>query len=65
MPAGGIIGRPLDWPESSLAGYATFKLPLHFPRALLFKRISATAHADAYEDEQNRRGLHLLILGSD
>jgi hypothetical protein len=62
MPACRIIGRPLDWAEGPLPGYATLKLPLYFPRGLLFKRISAAARDQPCEDEQDRRAFHLLIL---
>jgi hypothetical protein len=32
---------------------------------VLFKRISAAARDQPCDDEQDRRGFHLLILGSD
>ena len=38
-----IVGRPLDWAERSLPGYAALKLPLYFLGAALFKGISAAA----------------------
>ena len=60
-----VIGRPLDWAERSLPGYAALKLPLHFLRAALFHRISAAARAQPREDEQDRRAFHLLILESE
>jgi hypothetical protein len=63
MLAGGIFGRPVDWAEGSLPGYAALKLPLYFLRAVLFKRISAAARDQRpYDHEQNRYALHLLIL---
>jgi hypothetical protein len=65
MLTGGIIGRPLDWTERSLPGYAALKLPLYFLRAVLFKRISAAARDQPSEDEQDRRAFHLLILESE
>jgi hypothetical protein len=65
MPAGRIVGRSFDWAERPLPGYATLKLPLYFPCAVLFKRISAAARDQPCDDEQDRRGFHLLILGSD
>jgi hypothetical protein len=58
-----IIGRPLDWAECSLPGYAALKLPLYFLRAALFNRISAAARDQRpYDHELNRYALHLLIL---
>jgi hypothetical protein len=65
MLAGGIIGRPLDWAECPLPGYAALKLPLYFLRAAVFNRISAAARAQPCEDEQDRRAFHLLILESE
>jgi hypothetical protein len=65
MPACRIIGRPLDWAEGPLPGYAALKLSLYFPRAVLFKRISAAARDQPCEDEQDRRAFHLLILESE
>ena len=65
MLAGRIVGRPLDWAERSLPGYAALKLPLYFLRAVLFNRISAAARDQPCDDEQDRRGFHLLILGSE
>jgi hypothetical protein len=60
-----IIGRPLDWAEGSLPGYAALKLPLYFLRAALLKRISATArHQRPCDHEQDRHAFHLLILES-
>jgi hypothetical protein len=38
---------------------------LYFPRAVLFKRISAAARDQPCEDEQDRRAFHLLILESE
>ena len=60
-----IIGRPLDWAEGSLPGYAALKLPLYFLRAAVFNRISAAARDQPSEDEQDRRAFHLLILESE
>jgi len=60
-----IIGRPLDWAECPLPGYAALKLPLYFLRAAVFNRISAAARAQPCEDEQDRRAFHLLILESE
>jgi hypothetical protein len=65
MPACRIIGRSLDGAERPLPGYAALKLPLHFPRAVLFKWISAAARDQPCEDEQRRRAFHLLILESE
>jgi hypothetical protein len=60
-----IFGRPLDWAERPLPGYAALKLPLYFPRGLLFKRISAAARDQQCENEQDRRAFHLFILESE
>jgi hypothetical protein len=60
-----IFGRPLDWAEGALPGYAALKLPLYFPRRTLFKRVSAAARDQPCEKEQDRRAFHLLILGSE
>jgi hypothetical protein len=60
-----IFGRPLDWAERPLPGYAALKLPLYFPRGLLFKRISAAARDQPCENEQDRRAFHLFILESE
>ena len=57
-----IVGRPLDWAERSLPGYAALKLPLYFLRAALFQGIRAAARERPCEDEQERRAFHLLIL---
>jgi hypothetical protein len=65
MLAGRIIGRPLDWTEGPLPGYAAPKLSLYFLRAVLFKRISAAARDQPCDDEQHRRAFHLLILESE
>jgi hypothetical protein len=65
MLAGRIFGRPLDWAERSLPGYAALKLPLYFLRAVFFKRISAAARGQPCDAEQDRRGFHLLILESE
>ena len=65
MLAGRIFGRPVDRAERSLPGYAALKLPLHFLRALLFKRISAAARDQPRDDEQDRRAFHPLILESE
>ena len=65
MPAGRIVGRSFDWAERPLPGYATLKLPLYFPCAVLFNRISAAAGDQPCDDEQDRRGFHLLILESE
>jgi hypothetical protein len=62
MSAGRIFGRPVDRAERSLPGHAPLKLPLYFPRAVLFKRISTPARDQPCDDEQDRRGFHLLIL---
>jgi hypothetical protein len=60
-----ITGGPLHWAERSLAGDAALKLPLHFLRAALFKRISAATRSQPCDHEQDRQALHLLILGSE
>jgi hypothetical protein len=60
-----IFGRPVHWAEGPLPGYAALKLPLYFPRAVLFKRISAAARDQPCDDEQDRRAFHLLILESE
>jgi hypothetical protein len=60
-----IFGRPLDWAEGSLPGYAALKLPLYFPRGTLFKRVSAAARDQPCENEQDRRAFHPLILESE
>ena len=60
-----IFGRPVHWAEGPLPGYAALKLPLYFPRAVLFKRISAAARDQACDDEQDRRAFHLLILENE
>ena len=65
MLAGRIIRRPLDGAKRSLPGYAALKLPLHFLRAALFNRISAAAHDQPCDEEQDRRAFHLLILESE
>jgi hypothetical protein len=65
MLARRIFGRPLDRAERSLPGYAALKLPLHFLRAALFKRISAASRDQPCEEEQDRRAFHLLILESE
>src|SRR5919106_5903438 len=60
-----VIGRPLDWAEGPLPGYAALKLTLYFLRAVLFHRISTAARDQTCRDEQDRRAFHLLILESD
>jgi hypothetical protein len=60
-----IIGRPLDWAECPLPGYAALKLPLYFLRAAVFNRISAAARDQPSEDEQDPHAFHLLILESE
>ena len=65
MLARRIIGRPFDWAKRSLSGRAAFKLPLHFLRGPLFKRISAAARDQPCNREQNRHALHPHILESE
>jgi hypothetical protein len=65
MPGGRIIGRPLDWTEGPLPGYAALKLPLYLLGAVFFNRISAAARDQPCDDEQDRRAFHLLILESE
>ena len=53
-------------PELTLTCDAAFELALDFLCAPLFDRIGTTAHHQCVCDrEQDRQGLHLLILGSD
>ena len=60
-----VAGWAIHRPELTLTGDATFELALDFLCAPLFERIGATAHHHCVSDrEQDRQGLHLLILGS-
>jgi hypothetical protein len=56
----------LEWNECSLPGDATLQLRLNFRARALFERIGATARNQyAAGRNENRRRLHLLILGSE
>ncbi|MDB6147164.1 MAG: hypothetical protein JWO45_828 [Spartobacteria bacterium] len=63
---GGIVRRPIDRTDCSLASDAALKLGSHFVGASFFQRIGTTARS---EDEcccqENRQALHLFILESD
>jgi hypothetical protein len=62
MLCGGVTGRSLQRPESSLAGYSSFELPLNFLRAALFEGVGAATHTQACDREQDRHAFHLRIL---
>jgi hypothetical protein len=57
-----IVGRSLQRAERSLTSYTSLELPLHFPRAALFKWVGAAARSQPDDQEQDREGFHLLIL---
>jgi hypothetical protein len=57
-----IVGSSLHWAKRSLTGNATPELLLHFLSGALFKGIRAATQGQQYDCEQNRKGLHLLIL---
>jgi hypothetical protein len=64
MFAGWIAGLSLFGNDLSLAGDAALQLRLNFFTTSLFERIGATADKRCTRDhEQDRQGLHLLILG--
>jgi hypothetical protein len=61
-----IIIRAIHRAEFTLTGHAAFELVGHFARGSLFEGISATArHQRATQKNQDRQGLHLLILGNE
>jgi hypothetical protein len=69
MCAGGIAGVPLTFAfcELSLPGNATFQSGANFLTGRFLKRIG-TAGEEGREkecDEEERPGLHLLILGNN
>ena len=57
-----VVGCPLNWPKRPLPGDAAPELLFHFLSAALFERVRAAAQSQQCDREQNRKGLHLLIL---
>jgi hypothetical protein len=61
-----VTGWTIHRAELTLTCDAAFELALDFLCAPLFERIGATAHHQcACDREQDRQGLHLLILGNE
>jgi hypothetical protein len=62
--AGRIVRSALDWSNVSATAQAALELLLHFRAPPLLERIGATKCKEHPSDhEQDRRALHLLILG--
>jgi hypothetical protein len=57
-----IVGGALQRAKRSLTGHASLQLLLHFLRAALFERVCAAARNQPCDREQDREGLHPLIL---
>lgn len=65
MFAGRIAGLPFLRTELALPGDSALQLRLNFLTSLLFQGIGATDREDGDENrEEERPGLHLLILGT-
>ena len=61
-----IVLSAIHRAEFTLTGYAAFELVAHFARSSLFESVGATArHQRPSEQNQDRQGLHLLILGNE
>jgi hypothetical protein len=59
-----VAGVALLWHDITLAGQAALQLRLNFVAGSLLERIGATAsNQHAADHNQDRQGLHLLILG--
>ena len=66
MLAGGITGLALFGAELALTGDAPLQLRLDFGAASLLHRVGASAHEQSVsDDEEERPGLHPLILESE
>jgi hypothetical protein len=62
MLCGWIASWSLHRADCSLTSHSSLELSLHLLRAALLEGIGAPTHSQVCDREQDREGLHLLIL---